>query len=182
MTLVDAPARQGVTLAEVTAKAIGKAASPVVTPVALCRGTLVTRNLAVTRHFLEGLLGMECAMLGPKRLLARHRRDRGSERYWILEIREVDTVEHPQTLINHWGFMVASNDEVDRAHALAAAKKDEFGLKRVHPPKGNHGSYSFYFEDCDSNWWEIECRAEEISYAASVAVGDPVEDNRETMR
>jgi hypothetical protein len=44
----------------------------------------------------------------------------------------------------------------------------------VHPPKGNHGSYSFYFEDVDSNWWEIECRAPEISYAASVAAGDPV--------
>lgn len=162
------------TLAEVTAKSIGKAAAPVVKPIALTRGTLVTRNLALTRHFLEELLGMECAMLSEGRMLARHRSDRGADSYWVLEIRAVDAVAHPQGLLNHWGFMVETNAAVDRAHALASARKDEFGLKRVHPPKGNHGSYSFYFEDVDSNWWEIECRAPEISYAASVAAGDPV--------
>jgi len=161
------------TLAEVTARSIGKAIAPVVKPVGLARGCFVTRNLAVTRRFLEELLGMECAAIAPGRVLARHRSDRGARSYWVLDISEVAEVEHPQKLINHWGFMVESNAEVDRAHALASARKDDFGLKRVHPPKGNHGSYSFYFEDLDSNWWEIECRAEEISYAASVAVGDP---------
>ncbi len=162
-----------VTLAEVTAKSIGKAAAPVIRPIGLTRGTLVTRDLATTKRFLEELLGMECVALAPGRMLARHRRDRCGARYWVLDIREVDEVAHPQRMVNHWGFMATSNEEVDRAHAAASANKEKYGLKRVHPPKGNHGSYSFYFEDVDSNWWEIECRAEEISYAASVAAGDP---------
>lgn len=163
-----------VTLKEVTARAIGRAPSSVVRPVALSRGLLVTRDLATTRRFLEDGLGMECAALGPDRMIARHRSDRDASAYWVLDIRQVDSIHHPQKMINHWGFMVASNAEVDRAHAVLTARQNEFGLKRVHPPKGNHGSYSFYFEDCDSNWWEIECRAEAISYAASVAAGDPI--------
>jgi catechol 2,3-dioxygenase-like lactoylglutathione lyase family enzyme len=168
-----------VTLAEVTAKSIGKAVSPIIKPIGLGRGTLVTRDLDVTRRFLEDLLGMECVQTAPDRMLARHCRDCGAPAYWVLEIQKVAEIVHPQSLINHWGFMVASNADVDHAHAVASARKEEYGLKRVHPPKGNHGSYSFYFEDRESNWWEIECRAEEISYAASVAAGDPVGENAE---
>jgi catechol 2,3-dioxygenase-like lactoylglutathione lyase family enzyme len=167
------------TLAEVTAKSIGKAAAPVIKPISLGRGTLVTRNLDQMRRFLEELLGMECVATGPSRMLARHRGDRGAKSYWVLEIKEVAAIEHPQRLVNHWGFMVANIEAVDRAHAVASARKEEWGLKRVHPPKGNHGSYSFYFEDIDSNWWEIESRAPDISYAASVALGDPVAQGAE---
>jgi catechol 2,3-dioxygenase-like lactoylglutathione lyase family enzyme len=168
-----------VTLAEVTAKSIGKVASSVVKPIGLSRGTLVTRDLDVTRRFLEDLLGMACVQVAPDHMLARHRSDRGARSYWVLDIRRVAEIAHPQRLVNHWGFMVASNADVDRAFALASSRKDEYGLKRVHPPKGNHGSYSFYFEDHESNWWEIECRAAEISYAASVAAGDPAEESAE---
>jgi len=88
------------TLAEVTAKSIGKAASSVVKPISLGRGTLVTRNLAVTRRFLEDLLGMDCIATAPGRMLARHGRDRGAKGYWVLEVSEAVTIEHPQRLIN----------------------------------------------------------------------------------
>ena len=161
-----------VTLAEVAAKSIGKSGNSVVKPVLLDRGSLVTRDLEATRRFLEELLGMECVRTAPDRMLARHRADRGAKSYWVLDIREVKDIHHPQRMTNHWGFFVATPEEVDRANATAAAHKDEFRLRRVHPAKGNHGSYSFYMEDLDANWWEIECRAEEISYAASVAEGD----------
>ena len=56
---------------------------------------------------------------------------------------------------------------------ILVADAAAYGLRRVHPVKANHGSYSFYCEDADSNWWEIEHRDAEISYAASVAQGDP---------
>ena len=162
-----------VTLAEVTSRKIGKAARSVVRPIALSRGTLVTRDLAVTRRLLEEAFGMECVATAPDRMLARHRGDRGSASYWILEVRQVDSVEHPQKMINHWGFEAASQDDVERIHAVLAADAERYGLRRVHPAKANHGSFSFYCEDVDSNWWEIEHRDEEISYAASVALGDP---------
>lgn len=163
-----------VTLADVTAKSIGKAASSVVKPVGLGRGTLVTRDLGAMRRFLEEAMGMECVRAAPDRLLARHRHDRGAAAYWVLDVREVAEIAHPQRLVNHWGFMVDSNAAVDRAFELLSGKREQYRLARVQPPKGNHGSYSFYFEDLDNNWWEIECRDEEISYAACVAAGDPV--------
>lgn len=163
-----------VTLTEVTARSIGKAASSVVKPIALGRGTLVTRDLAATRRFLVEVMGMECVQTAPDHLIARHRNDRAAQNYWVLEIQQVADITHPQRLVNHWGFMVESNAAVDRAYELLAVKRNEYRLARVQPPKGNHGSYSFYFADLDSNWWEIECRAEEISYAACVAEGDPV--------
>jgi hypothetical protein len=161
-----------VTLAEVTSRKIGKAAASVVKPVALSRGTMVTRDLGLTRRFLEGL-GMECASPAPGKLVARHRADRGAETYWVLEISESVGVEHPQKMINHWGFEVETREAVDRVHALVTEKSAAYGMRRVHPVKANHGSYSFYCEDADSNWWEIECRDADISYAASVALGDP---------
>ena len=149
-----------VTLAEVTARQIGKAAQSVVRPSALSRGTLVTRDLAVTRRLLEEAFGMECVALAPDRMLARHRSDRGGARYWILEIREVHSVDHPQKMLNHWGFEVAAQADVDRIHDILAADAAAYGLRRIHPVKANHGSYSFYCEDVDSNWWEIEHREE----------------------
>jgi hypothetical protein len=162
-----------VTLAEVTAQRIGKAASSVVKPVALSRGTMATRDLALTRRFLEEALGMECREAAPGVLLARHRADRGARSYWLLEVRQAPRIDHPQKMINHWGFEVATRGDVERVHALLSANAEAYGLRRVHPAKANHGSYSFYCEDVDSNWWEVESRAAEISYAASVANGDP---------
>jgi catechol 2,3-dioxygenase-like lactoylglutathione lyase family enzyme len=164
-----------VTLAEVTERRIGRAAASVVKPVALSRGTLASRDLDLTRRFLEDVLGMECARSGD-RLLARHRADRGKDAYWVLEVVARPHIEHPQKMLNHWGFEAASPEEVERIHDRLAASPETWGLKRIHPVKANHGSYSFYCEDVDSNWWEIESRAEEISYAASVALGDPEGD------
>lgn len=161
-----------VTLAEVTANGIGRAASSVVKPVALTRGTLAVRDLARTRRFLEDVLGMDCAV-ADGRLFARHRGDRGAPSYWVLEVAERPRIDHPQKMLNHWGFEAASREEVERIHDRLAASPGAFGLKRVHPVKANHGSWSFYCEDEDSNWWEIESRDAEISYAASVAAGDP---------
>ncbi|HXQ50713.1 MAG TPA: VOC family protein [Stellaceae bacterium] len=162
-----------VTLAEVTAKRIGKAPSSVVKPVALGRGTMATRDLALTRKFLEDALGMECRETAPGHLLARHRGDRGANSYWILEVTEAPRIDHPQKMLNHWGFEVATRADVERVHQLLTANAEAYGLRRVHPVKANHGSFSFYCEDVDSNWWEVECRDAEISYAASVAKGDP---------
>lgn len=162
-----------VTLAEVTARRIGKAATSVVHPVALSRGTMAARDLALTRRFLEEALGMECRETAPGLLLARHRGDRGAPSYWLLEVRQAPRIDHPQKMINHWGFEVATRADVERVHELLSAKAGTYGLRRVHPVKANHGSYSFYCEDANSNWWEVECRDPEISYAASVANGDP---------
>jgi len=41
---------------------------------------------------------------------------------------------------------------VDRVHAYAAANKDSLGLRAVRKPRIQHGTYSFYLQDFDSNW------------------------------
>ena len=46
--------------------------------------------------------------------------------------------------------------EVDHAHALALRFKDTYGIRQVLPIQDMHGVYSFYFEDLDHNWWEIQ--------------------------
>ena len=43
-------------------------------------------------------------------------------------------------------------------HAYAVANKERLGIKAVRKPRLQHGTYSFYLEDEDGNWWEVECR------------------------
>jgi len=118
---------------------------------------------------------MECARLGADRALARHRRTAETGSYWILDIREVAEIPHPQNMLNHWGLSVADRAAVDAAYERIAAVKDEYGLRRVNKPKEAHKSYSFYFQDGDSNWWEIEHRPMESQYSTLVSGGDTFE-------
>jgi SUF system NifU family Fe-S assembly protein len=44
----------------------------------------------------------------------------------------------------------------DEAHAKALAHKDKFKIRQVLPVQEMHGVYSFYLEDLDHNWWEVQ--------------------------
>ncbi len=164
------------TLAEVSAKGVGRsAAPPVIRPRQVTHGTFVTRDLKRTRRLLEEVLGLECGRVDAGRMVARHRGDAGRDAYWALDVREVSEIANPQNMLNHWGLAVASRADVDAAYERIASAKDEYGLRRVNKPKEAHKSYSFYFQDADSNWWEIEHRPPEAQYAALVAGGDTFE-------
>ena len=58
-------------------------------------------------------------------------------------------------MLNHNGFEVGSIEEVNKAYDTIVAIKDEWGIKRVMPPRVMHGDHTFYFMDMDGNWWEI---------------------------
>jgi catechol 2,3-dioxygenase-like lactoylglutathione lyase family enzyme len=114
-------------------------------------GTLECHDLAASRRFYEEFLGLECVRHGkPPAILVR----KGS--YWALVAVQVGDRVHPQHVLNHWGVDVPSTEEVDRAYQLALQHKDTYGIKKVMPPTTQHGAYSFYLEDRDSNWWEIQ--------------------------
>ncbi len=140
------------------------AKDPVLRPLILSRGTLLTGDLARARLFYEEFLGLECKEVGDGRMLVRdtdpgHLRHRGDGPYWVMDVKQVE--EGVTTnLLKHWGIDVASAAEVDRVHAIAAASKERFGLRAVRKPRLQHGTYSFYLQDFDSNWWEVECRPE----------------------
>ena len=125
---------------------------PIVPALKLARGTLVCRDLAESRRFYEEFLGFTCVETEPGKLLLR------AGENWVLEVREQPELERPQGVFNHWGFDVQSNDDVLHAHEMAVANKDKYGILRIQKPKNQHGSYSFYFQDRDSNWWEFQHR------------------------
>lgn len=135
---------------------------PILKPSILSRGTLVTSDLKRARALYEEFLGLECVEVEPGRMLARDRdpnvlRQRGGGVYWVMDIREA-TGGPASSLLKHWGIDVGSSEEVDRVHAFATEHKDRLGLKAVRKPRLQHGTYSFYVEDLDNNWWEVESR------------------------
>ena len=148
-----------------------------VKPNLLISGMFVTRDLARTRRMCEDLLGLECVAPEKGVLLIRERGHWPGEKlagqpYWVLEAHEVATVEVPQEMLNHWGVFVSSQAAVDAAFEKINARQQDFGLGRVQKPRFRHGSYTFYFVDGDSNWWEIEYREPELLYTTLREKGD----------
>jgi hypothetical protein len=68
----------------------------------------------------------------------------------------VGAAVHPQNVLNHWGLDVGSKEEVDRVHKEAIKNKDKYKIRQVLPVVDQHGVYSFYLEDLDHNWWEVQ--------------------------
>lgn len=131
-------------------------------------GTLECHDLAASRRFYEEFLGLECVRHGkPPAILVR----KGGS--WVLVAVQVGDRVHPQHVLNHWGVDVPSKEEVDRAYQLALQYQDTYGLKKIMPPTTQHGAYSFYLEDRDSNWWEIQY-VEEGSHDKMFERGDVV--------
>ena len=157
------------------------AAPPHVRPRSLVCGTLVSTDLDRVRNMLENAFGLECVRPAEDLLYAR---DRGfepggtkrGEPYWVLEIRQKDEVPVEQEMLNHWGMAAPSEAAVDEAYAKLKDNKDVYGLSRVQKPRFRNGSYAMYFTDNDSNWWELEYRAPDLSYAVLRAKGDLFQD------
>lgn len=157
------------------------AARPVVKSRAVSRGTMVSSNLAAARQFYEEFLGLECVPLASDRLLVRLRaypegKERRTGDYCLIEVQEVGAVQHPQNVLNHWGIDVPTREDVDRIHAAAHKWKDKYGLRRIMKVRMQHGSYAFYFEDRDFNWWEIEQRDRGRTHAPLFMAGDKYPD------
>jgi catechol 2,3-dioxygenase-like lactoylglutathione lyase family enzyme len=143
----------------------------------LIAGSMVSTDLAAARKFYEEFLGFECVRCAPDRLLVRDRVSaelarRGEPGGFVIEVRQVDHVEHPHTLLNHFGLAVDTVEEVDRIRAIATSEADRYGIKKIHPITKMHGSYQFYFIDRDDNWWEIECRLHGHTHEQIMGMGD----------
>jgi catechol 2,3-dioxygenase-like lactoylglutathione lyase family enzyme len=115
-------------------------------------GTLHCHDLAKTRRFYEEVLGMECIQTSPLSLMVR----KGSDHVYAC-VEAPDAAPGDMNMLNHNGFEVGSPAEVDEAFQQIKAIKEEWGLKKVLPPKTTHGDHCFYFMDFDGNWWEVVC-------------------------
>lgn len=114
----------------------------------LSHGTLECRDVVATRRFYEEVLGLEVAQQAPVALFVRL----GSEHCYAV-VETPNETEMP--LMAHNGIDLGSEDEVREAYDLLASVKDEYGIRKLTKPITQHGTYSFYLQDLDGNWWEI---------------------------
>ncbi len=127
-----------------------KARNSVLKPYCISHGTLEVFDLKSSRRFYEEFLGLECVRHGKPAMVIRL-----GMRFHVVCV-EVGNQVHPCSLLNHWGIDVASRAEVDEAHANALKYKEKYGIRQVLPQQDMHGVYSFYLEDLDHNWWEVQ--------------------------
>jgi catechol 2,3-dioxygenase-like lactoylglutathione lyase family enzyme len=123
----------------------------------LSHGTLECRDIAASRRFYEEVLGFEVVQQAPVALFIRLG---GQHCYAVVE----NPKAQEMPLMAHNGIDLASEEEVREAYDVLQQVKDEYGIKRLTKPVRQHGTFSFYLRDLDSNWWEI-CHLPEGGYA-----------------
>jgi catechol 2,3-dioxygenase-like lactoylglutathione lyase family enzyme len=122
----------------------------VLKPYVLSHGTLECRDLRASRRFYEEFLGLEVVQHGPRSMAVRC-----GLKFHVICVGIGDGVK-PLSYLTHWGLDVRSREELEQAYQLALANKDKYGMRKVNEPVEQHGVYSFYIEDLDYNWWEIQ--------------------------
>jgi catechol 2,3-dioxygenase-like lactoylglutathione lyase family enzyme len=125
--------------------------SSVVRPYLLSHGTMECYDLRASRRFYEEFLGLECVRHAKPAMAVRC-----GLKFHIVCV-EAGSAVRPCGVLNHWGLDVASREEVDRVHRMAFEQKERYGIRRILDVVDQHGVYSFYMEDLDHNWWEIQC-------------------------
>ena len=116
----------------------------------LSHGTMEVYNLRESRRFYEEFLGLECVRHAKPAMVVRL-----GLKFHIVAV-EVGAAVHPVNVLNHWGMDVNTKEEVDDAYQKALKHQDEYKIRQVLKPVMQHGVYSFYMEDLDHNWWEVQ--------------------------
>lgn len=153
-----------------------KATESVIKPYALTHGTLECYNLAASRRFYEEFLGLECVQHGRRSMAVRC-----GLKFHVICV-EVGAELHPLNYLNHWGIDVATRAEVDSAHGSALALKEKYGIGQVTEPVEQHGVYSFYLEDLDHNWWEVQHYGAGFQHDDIFDFGDRFDSSRRAAR
>jgi catechol-2,3-dioxygenase len=127
-----------------------KRVKPLNNPKVLSHGTLECHDLAASRRFYEDFLGLECVRHSKITMLLR----KGG--YWGVVCAQVGKKVRPVGVFNHWGMDMKSKAAVDRARVLALKHKAEYGIRKVMKITEMHGTYAFYIQDLDGNYWEFQ--------------------------
>lgn len=127
-----------------------KTEKSIVKPFVLSHGTMEVYSLKESRKFYEEFLGLECVRHAKPGMAVRC-----GLKFHIIAV-EVGEGVHPVNVLNHWGMDVATKEQVDEAYAAALKYQEKYKIRQVLKPVMQHGVYSFYMEDLDHNWWEIQ--------------------------
>jgi len=139
----------------------------VIKPFKLSHGTCMVGDLKRSRKFYREFLGLEVVRHGERSMMFR-----------LGTGMHVVCVEFPPEklwnmhVMHHWGVDVETRAAVDAAYESAKLEAEKWGLKKVQKPVEQHGVYSFYIQDFDNNWWEIQHAPHQ--HEANFARGDIV--------
>jgi catechol-2,3-dioxygenase len=142
--------------------------------------TLLCSDLIETVHFYRDCLGIDAEPRDDGRYLF----SRGNGGVCLIAVEDAAAVDrYPQPLLNHHGITLYSGREelIDALRKNVESQAAAFGVKKVLPATYQHGSYSFYMQDRDTNWWEIEILEELDAYAQTIKDGEWTADNSDEM-
>jgi catechol 2,3-dioxygenase-like lactoylglutathione lyase family enzyme len=75
---------------------------------------------------------------------------------WRLIVHEGGAAAPEKGFDNHYGFRVASHQEVEAAWEFVEANKEKYRLSKITKPQSAHFAYSIYFREPGGNHLEIE--------------------------
>ena len=125
-------------------------ATPLIHNELFSHGTYECSEMAPTRRFLADFLGLDIVRPLPE---AQYMWKGGP--WSVICVRVQDGEAKEQGTQNHFKLSVATDADVDAAHAAALAHKDEFGIKRVLDVETSDGHRAFKLLDLNNTWWEI---------------------------
>ena len=124
---------------------------PIVKSTGLIAGHYECRSLSETLPVFTDLLAMEIVEREADQATLKH-----PNTDWRLVVHEGGPNAPEKTFDNHYGFRVASHQEVEAAWKYIEAHKDEYKLNKITKPQSAHFAYSIYFREPGGNHLEIE--------------------------
>jgi len=115
----------------------------------LSHGTLDSKDLEFSRKFYEEFLGLQVVRTSPISLMIRLGGDH------VIAVVFSKKTDGEMNLLNHNGLDVETKEEVDAAHKIVTEQAEKWRITKISKPYLQHGTYSFFFWDCDGNAWEI---------------------------
>lgn len=117
-------------------------------PKLLSHGTVECRDIQAAKRLYTELLGMEVVQTSAISLMMRLN---STTTIACVQTRGPNGAGH----YSHFGFDFDTREEVDHAWEVVKAHQEEYGLRKITRPADQHGTYAFYIEDADGNWWEF---------------------------
>ena len=117
----------------------------------LIAGHYECRSLNETLAVFTDLLAMEVVERKPGEATVKH-----PNTDWKLIVHEGGPGAPEKTFDNHYGFRVASHEEVEAAWKFVEANKEKYRLSKITKPQSAHFAYSIYFHEPGGNHLEIE--------------------------
>ena len=117
----------------------------------LIAGHYECRSLDETLPVFTDFLAMEVVERKSKEATVKH-----PNTDWRLIVHEGGPGAPEKTFDNHYGFRVASHQEVEAAWQFVETNKEQYRLSKITKPQSAHFAYSIYFREPGGNHLEIE--------------------------